>query len=181
MASVSTDKTGRRTVYVVCPEGMRRSVRLGKVTKSQADQARRMVESLVASAAMVSPIDQRAAEWLAALADAVHERIAKCGLCPARNIAAASEWPDTVAAFVERYVASRTDAKKSTRSALKRGASALREFFWLAAPIADVTEGQALEFFRWLRDDDGRGYAENTARRTCGMARQFWREACGTS
>jgi len=49
MASISTDKkTGRRRILFVCPDGNRKSVRLGKMTKKQAESVKLFIEDLLA-------------------------------------------------------------------------------------------------------------------------------------
>jgi hypothetical protein len=46
MASISTDPSGNRTVQFVAPDGKRRSVLLGKVPMTTAEEVRRRVEYL---------------------------------------------------------------------------------------------------------------------------------------
>ena len=49
MASISRLPNGRRIIQVVCPDGKRRSIRLGKVTQHMAETVKLRVELLVAA------------------------------------------------------------------------------------------------------------------------------------
>jgi integrase len=61
----------------------------------------------------------------------------------------------------------------------------LIEFFGAGKPIAEITAGEADDWRRWLvrpKNEDepkkgGQGLSDNTCRRRCGLAKQFFRDA----
>jgi len=107
MASVTTFKNGGRAVYVKCPDGKRRPIRLGKVSKKQADSVRHHVEDL-ASAAMggYAPASQTA-QWLREIGTELYDKLASVGLVQRRERALLGE-------FLDNYLAGRADTKHGT-------------------------------------------------------------------
>ncbi|HEY4261848.1 MAG TPA: phage integrase SAM-like domain-containing protein, partial [Schlesneria sp.] len=111
------------------------------------------------------------AKWINTLADSLHEKLASFGLVESRTSKRAS----TVAAFVDGFIANReADTKESTRTVYKRTRKHLVGFFGAEVQLSSVTCGQAADFRRYLL---ARKLAENTVRRTCGFARQFFADA----
>src|SRR4051794_16943425 len=98
MASISFNKAnGTFTIQVVGPDRKRRSVRLGKVTKRQAEAVKLRVESLNAAAQAKVPWDGELAAWVSGVGDELADRLAAAGLIPART-------RSTLAAFVDTYI-----------------------------------------------------------------------------
>ncbi|WP_425267272.1 tyrosine-type recombinase/integrase [Aeoliella straminimaris] len=84
----------------------------------------------------------------------------------------------TLETFLDDYIASRSDVKRSTATVYGHTRRCLLEFFGKDAKLASVTPGDADKFRLWLADKkDGQGLAANTARRRCGIAKQFFRAA----
>ncbi len=83
--------------------------------------------------------------------------------------------------FLTGYIDRRTDVKPSTRLNLKVAATQLIAYFGAHRSLVSITEGCADEWRLWLATEvrDGaivvrRKLAENTIRRLCGRARQFF-------
>ncbi len=76
--------------------------------------------------------------------------------------------------FTSEYIESRTDVKPRTVTNLKRAAKALVDYFGEDRPITSITAGDAEDYRLHLL---GKGLSENTVRRMCGRARQFFRVA----
>ena len=171
MASVSHDKkTGRRTIQFVGTDAKRRSIRLGKVSKKQAETAQRFVEDLVACRVTGAAPKTATAEWLANLPAVMRERIERVGLAEPREDAHCpmlKEWLD-------RYIASRTDAKQSTRTTWGQARRFLIDYFGPHKRLDAITPGDADEFQLYLKEQ---GLSENTVRRRTGQAKQFFNAA----
>lgn len=81
MASISHEKkTGRRAVQFVGGDGKRRTVRLGKASKRQAETAKGYIEDLVACKTTGTAPKGTTAEWLAGLPDVIRGRLERVGL-----------------------------------------------------------------------------------------------------
>ena len=107
MASITKQPNGRRMIQFIGPDKKRRSIRLGKVPQKAAVAMKLRVEALVASAITGHAIDDETARWVAGLDDGLSERLAAVGLIRARA-------RSTLGAFVDSYIASRTDLKPGT-------------------------------------------------------------------
>lgn len=182
MASISTDKNnGRRTIQFVDSDGTRRSIRLGKVTKTQAEQTKRYIEALLSAKLAGSAPDRQTSVWLSEAGDVLHGRLARVGLCEPGLTDEVAE-PDneskaqavTVKDWVEQCIAKRTDVKPGTKLVWVRARKRLCEYFGTDKLLAEVTSGDALDFRRWLLE---KYPSENTVRRMTGNCRQFWNEA----
>ena len=80
----------------------------------------------------------------------------------------------TLKAHLDNYIAGRPDVKPNTVIVWKRTRRHLTAFFGVEKLLADITAGDAKDFRLYLA---GRGLAENTIRRTCGIAKQFLEDA----
>ncbi|MEM0915466.1 MAG: phage integrase SAM-like domain-containing protein [Planctomycetota bacterium] len=108
------------------------------------------------------------AEWLRAADGELVGRLAKLGLTSDRDRV-------TLGGFVDDYISSRQDVKASTRTVYLRTRRHLADFFSETRRLDTIRRGDADLWRSWLLAD--RGLAENTVRRTCGIAKQFMRAA----
>lgn len=139
MASLSTNKkNGRRKVQFTF-EGKRRTVSLGKCTKRQGEAVTRHIEQLVASRSTGHTVPDTTGTWLGEIDARLTEALARCGLIESRR----SKHPETLAAFINEYVASRTDVKPATKEIWKQGARGLIDRFGARCKLRDVTPGDA--------------------------------------
>jgi integrase len=167
MASIADDGGLFRILYTA-PDGGRRAIRLGRVTKRQAEAFRARLESVIASRS-TGYADPEDARWLAGLDDRAHAKLVAAGLASPRLAVGAT----TLGPFVDAYMAGRTDVKGSTKICMGQARRRLVEFFGPARPLANITEGDAEEYARWLAER----VSTNTARRLAGRAKQFFRFA----
>ena len=108
-------------------------------------------------------------QWVSDREDELYRKLAKHGLVTPRAEAASS----TLAAFLDRYIEGRTDVKPNTRAHLKRARNNLVDYFGAEKPLSEITPGDTDEFrVRLLQT-----LADNTVRRVCGRAKQFFRAA----
>ena len=166
MASVCNDPGGRKRILFIGPDGERRAVRLGKASVKQAEAFKVRVERLV-SAGLGHPPDDETTRWVATLDDIIHGRLAKAGLVPPRGSA-------KLAPFIDRYIADRCDVKRATATVYGHTRRNLVEHFGPDKPLREITDGAADGWRLYLI---GQGLADNTVRRRCGIAKQFFRAA----
>jgi integrase len=181
MASISTDSNGNRTIQFAGANKKRRTVRLGDVSLKHANEVKRRIELLNKAARLNVSVDPETLEWLAGLGSDEYGKLAKVGLTAKRTEAAES----TLGAFIDGYLAKRTDIKIRTRLNLDQVRRNLLAYFGAAKPLADITEGDADDWRLWMAQTeekrDGKVFkrklGENTVRRHCGRARQLFRAA----
>lgn len=167
MASVSHDSNGGRRIQFTYPDRKRRTIRLGKVARSGADQFARHVEELVSAKTGGYAIPPRTAAWLADLSDKFHEKLVEFGLVEARE----SMPTMTVQGLFDEYMRERTDLKPGTAVNLNISGRAMVAIFGATRSVEKVTEADAENFYRKLLAD---GLALNTARRRTGRAKQMF-------
>jgi hypothetical protein len=168
MASVVKDPNGRKRILFVDQNGSRKTIRLGKCSRTQAEKFKVRVQSLIAG--RFSTVEPETARWVVDLPDDMHARLAAVGLVSPR--AAAMRF--TLGPFLDEYIASRQDVKPNTVLVYGRTGKHLVEFFGADKALQDITEGEADEWRLYLVSQ---GLATNTVNRTCGIARQYFRVA----
>ncbi len=123
MASISTDKNnGRRMLQFVDAGGKRRSIRLGKLTKRDADAIRLRVEKLLSAKISGHAVDNETAKWLSSLEPALRSKLAAAGLVAAGE-------GTTLKSLIDKYFAKRTDVKSATLTVWGHTRRNLLEFF----------------------------------------------------
>ena len=167
MASISRGSDGNSRLRFTDASGIRRVVYLGRMTVKQTEQVRGHVERIVVAAISRCSVDPETARWLSSLDDVLRGKLSKVGLIQAREMA-------TLEAFIDLYIASRNDAKPSTKTVWKRARRHLLAHFDGKSPLRRITKSGAKGFRQYLI---GEGLAENTVRRTCGVAKQFFQDA----
>ena len=168
MAAIGNDPNGRKRILFVAGDGSRKTVRLGKATTKQAEAFKLKVEALV-GASITGSIDDETSRWVAALETRMHARLAAAGLLKPRQPPGAT----TLGPFIDSYIRGRTDIKPNTLIGLGQARRNLVAFFGESRRLADITAGDAEEYWRYLIGK----VAVNTARRLCGRAKQFFRFA----
>lgn len=185
MASIGHEGKTRRVLVVI--DGKRHTIRLGEVTRRDAEAVCRHVEALVSSKASGQPIEPATAAWLPTISDKLHKRIAKAGLIAPRERARAVK----LGAFMADYISQRADIKGQTSENLRQAERHLLEYFGPDRDMASITPGDADAFYNWMITDakrqsghgknkgrrTGAGLATATARRHAGRGRQFYRAA----
>ncbi len=172
MASIITERNGRRTIQLSEGEHTKRpKIRLGKVTKREAESVRSHIEGILRAKRTGSAFSSATADWIAKLPSADRKRLEKLGLIDRVD---AADCP-TLADWVEDYVASRKDVKAATATVYGHTKRNLTEFFDADTRLDEVTPGDADEFRINLEIEEG--LSDNTVRRRMGIAKQFFRAA----
>lgn len=170
MASISQLSDGKKLIQFIDAAQKRRTIRLGKVSLRQAEAVRSHIEHLVACALLKQSIESRTAIWLTEIPEEFYRRIASTGLISNRDESASKA---EIKAYINKYIESR-NVKESTRTVWRRTRKHLVEFFGESKDLATITSGDAKDFRNYLIR---RGLSENTVKRTCGIAKQFFEDA----
>jgi len=180
MASISKDSKGNRTIQFIAGDRRRRSIRLGKMNAKAVGTIKAKVEALNAAAISQTSWDAETAEWVGKLKPALHDKLAAAGLVPKR----AQTEHATLAEFLNGFIASRSDVKRGTAAVYGHTRRCLIAYFGAGKALADITLADADDWRRWLATEEKvagkivrKKLAENTIRRRCGVARQFFRVA----
>jgi integrase len=170
MASISTSANGTRTVQFVGQDGKRRSIRLGRVPLKTAEEVRRRVEYVLAANFNGTAPDGATLKWLASIGDGLYARLAAVGLVKEREAVVQPK----LKAFIDAYIAGRTDAKPQTLLNLTMFGDRLVAFF---GPDRAITTIKRSDADAWLVRLKG-NYAPATVGRTVKGARQLFEAAC---
>ena len=190
MASISNESNGCRRLLFIDAAGKRKTLRLGKTDKRNAETVKGHVEHIVNCQMSRDTVERRTAEWLGELEPTLRTKFERVGLLkPADKPAEVETNAVTLGPFVDSYIAER----KATGSAVnsienyQQARESLCDYFGPTKPLADITEADAEKWRRWmLTSKDARkqskakangGLGENTANRRCGFARQFFTNA----
>ena len=169
MASVNKDTKGWRVEFTP-PKGKRRQLRLGKISDKGAREIGRHIERIIESKKTGIAVPGDTDAWLARLPDALRTRLVTAGLVEAIGHRTSSK----LGAFLDEYIGSRSDIKQGTRDHFNSARRWLEKHFGADRDMASVTAGEADAYRIWLGTC---GQAENTARRLCSRAKQFFRAA----
>ena len=173
MASISSDRNGNRRIFFSGPNRKRKIIYLGGVPMKAARTVKVHVENLVAAVMHGHAPDPDTSAWVGSRDDVLYGKLAAVGLVPARESAATENRAATLGLFLDQYIGGRTDIKPSTRCNLEQVRRNLVDYFGANRLLASITPGDTDEFRVNLLDKLG----ENTVRRNCGRAKQFFRAA----
>jgi integrase len=166
MASIIT-QGDRRMIQFVASDGSRKTLRLGKCSLRQAETVKLKVEDLLGATITGACPSRETSQWLTTIDDVLREKLAAVGLIKGRA-------RSLLKPFIEDFVLSRTDVKPSTQIVYARVKRYMLEYFAPDKPLKDITAGDADLWRLHLRNS---GLAENTTRRTIGVAKQWFRSA----
>lgn len=177
------NKSGKTYYTVQFQLGLRRPcVPLGPMDKQSANELRGYIQQLAVCRRSNGTISGKTAAWLSGVDEAFYAVLVDRGLCDPRE----QPEPDptskvpTLGAFLRRYVKERSDTKPATRIVYGHTRRCLIGYFGADRPLDSITTAEAGDWRRWLArptKEKGQGLADNTVRRRCGIAKQFFRDA----
>jgi len=171
VASVSTDRNGRRRILFVDKNGKRRALHLGKVAKKLADEIRGRVEKLNTARITGSAVEEETARWVAGRGAVLASRLAGLGLIAKRvDVRPLGDFLDT-------YIAGRTDHKPNTTKTLDQARQRLVAYFDAKRPLDDITAADAEN---WRNDLRLQGYKPATIATHVKRAKQMIQSAVDT-
>lgn len=172
MASISNDPHGLRRILFVDAHSIRRTIRLGKVSKRTAEMVRVRIESLLAAKLMGTPIDRDTASWLAEEGKYLRPKLERaCLIAPAEQPTKGQMLNEFLRRFMERNGPSK---KPATRVVWQQVMDMLNKYMPDQILVSEVTTGHAKQFVQCLKDA---GLASTTIHKRVGFARQFFRDA----
>jgi integrase len=171
MASITRESNGRKTIQFVWINKKRRSLRLGKASLEYARTIKNHVESIMTAKRKGVSVSAETAVWLGKVDDDFHEQLVGVGLTEKR-VKPESQPERTLGLLIAEYNAHRLKAKEGTRVAWGQTQRNLKEKFGEDKPIADITVADAENWEEWL--EVGQKLGDQTARRRCGHAKQFF-------
>ena len=142
-------------------------MRLGKMPKKTAEAVKLKIERLVIASITKQPVDKETQQWVESLGSKMLNRLVGFGLVSACSTA-------TLETFLSEYTELRTDVKEATQTVYGHTIRNLKDFFGGDTRLMDITEADADEWRLYLIEE---GLSENTIRRRCGIAKQFFRHA----
>lgn len=167
MANAIPRGHGRWAIQYRNANGDRKTFKLGRVSKKQAESVKPKIEALVAAAITGHPPDDEVSKWIKTRDDVMLKELAEHGLIPKQVVA-------TVGGFLEDYVSKRIDVKPATSEVWGQVTRNLREFFGADRPLRAVNAGDAEDFKLYLKSQ---GLAATTVAKRLQFARQFFRAA----
>lgn len=170
MASVIKETRNGRTLYRVQwrdGDKRRKSIRLAGCTLKDAQYIAGRVQALVGCQVSRRGWDTDIAAWVRDIGDDLADKLAEHGLIEKRCSA-------TLSAFVDGYIAGRTEAAPNTVRNWKNTRAKLVEFFGPDRDLRTITAGDADAWRQWLVDNKK---APATISRTVKNARQFMKAA----
>lgn len=167
MASATKFKTGWKIRWI---DGDKkpRQICLPGLNQRQAENFARHCGVLnAAKIANSGDIDRQTALWLQGLGQSLHDKLAVAGLVEPRSSSA-------LGPFLRSYLDGRPDCKDSTIRKMQSAVNLLVEFFGENRGLRTIGKTDADGFRAFLVRS---GQADNTVRRYCGLAKQFFRAA----
>jgi integrase len=168
--AVVKERRGGRTLYRIQfrdGDKRRRSIRLAGVTRKDAEHIDSKVQALNATRISGRSLDTDLACWLASRSDSLLSKLADAGLCERRAKA-------TLGAFVDEYIASRTEAASNTVRNWKNTRTKLTDYFGEERELRSITPGDADGWRQWLVD---KHHSEATISKAVKHAKQFLKAA----
>ena len=133
-----------KRILIVCPDGVRRPLRLGKMSMKQAKTVNVFVEDLCVAARGAKVIENATADWVASMDDTMHARLSKLDLVRPRN-----RTSTTLGAFLAEYFAGMT-GKPNTLIFYRHTRRCLIEFFGENKPLREIEPADADKWRLWL-------------------------------
>ena len=150
----------------MAPDGRRKTIRLGKCSKRDADSIKYRVENLLSAHIQGRESARDDANWLNSIGINLRVKLENAGLI---DKAKQAEY-FSLAEWVRKYIESRTDVKPNTLQNMKQAESDFLNFLDGEKTLKNFTPGDAEDFRRHLL---GKGLAEATVRRRCKRVKQF--------
>ncbi len=154
MASVVTDPNGFKRVVFKGLDGKRRPLRLGKCSEKDAIAVAGHVEEIINAAVLNRAVPRATAEWLAGMPLVMGKKLVAVGLIHPRDESESI----TLRAFLDAYLARRSDVKDGTMTFYGHTRRNLLDVFGADRPLPSITPGDADDFRRALQprgDDPG--------------------------
>src|SRR5262245_58471835 len=115
MATIGNDPNGRKRILFVAGDGTRKTIRLGKMDRKNAERFCGRVEKIIGANISGGALDDETSRWLAERDDVTYARLAAVGLVKPRDAGNAA-----LGAFIDAYIVSRPEVKPHTLLNMKQ-------------------------------------------------------------
>jgi len=166
MATIGTDSKGRRRILFVGDDGRRRTLYLGKVSKSQAQTVKTHVEQIVHAQRTQTAPPKATSDWLADVGPQMRDRMARVKLTAAPTKAR------TLGELAKEYADAAT-CKASTLAVYKQASDSLIEHFGQDKLLCEITKVDANRWRKTITE----GLADSTIAQRVKVARQMFLQA----
>ena len=167
MASVEKDGQGYR-VRFIDHNKERKAIRLTGINKANAQTIAHHVQQLVNWKKTGLTLDSQTADWIAKkVGPELYDKLSNAGLIEPREAS-------TLGMFLKGYLLRRANVKPATMRKWQSAVNHLIEHLGENRDLRSINAGHADEFRSFLYSQS---QAENTVRRYCGLAKQFFRAA----
>lgn len=172
-----TKHRGAWKLRYVDSNGVSQSLYPGPMPKKSAEGIKRHLESLLAALKSRTAVPDETAAWVAACGEVMRAKLHRHGLieAPAESVRAV-----TIGEFTASYIANRGDAKTDSKVVWKRCRRLLVKMFGPDRTMPSLAVADAKDWRHWMLREGrgpGRGLAENTVRKMCSVACQFFTDA----
>lgn len=177
MASIYEKTNGCWLVQFKIGGSPRRGIGLGKVNQRTAETVQGHVERLIEAQVAGTVLPHETAVWVRKCGSAMRAKLAKLGLIQPEPTAAHNVELERLGPFLEHYLRMKCNLKPGTLLNLRQCQRELLVYFGADRRLDRIQDGDADEFRLHLVTRRDPVFAENTARRLCGRAKQFFRAA----
>ena len=168
---------GKRTNGRDC----RKQINLGKLTKRQAEAARRHIQSLVECRELNASPDALTRDWLQSISDELHKRLADKCLCAER----VQEAAETVGGLCKHYLEWKSkSATQSSVDVYQKTTRMMIHHFGEQRKLSEIRPADVDDFIRWVYSSGGYNkgrydgkLSATTASRRCQTAKSMFRRA----
>ncbi len=180
MASFNYDRDDRNALIQFRDrKRQRRSIRLHNVSKTFAERFHSTVERLNEARCSNGTVDNHTTEFLRTLGYVYFDKLVKVELIePRLPDPEESSEEDSPSAMLGQYLADylmkRTDLKPATMLNYRQIEANLTDYFTPKKPIEDITEGDVVDFGRWM---NRKKYARTTIDRRLSSCRTIFTDA----
>lgn len=171
MASVTRRSNGS-AVQFADSHRKRQTIHAGKISDRNANRLKTNVEIILERTEAGEALDADTKAWLEGISDRLHAKWVRVGLVEPREHA--DEQPGkSLGDYLDYYFAVRSDVKDATLTVWGQVRNYLVEFFGRDKPLDEITAGDAAEWRIFLKST----LSENTIRKRCQFAKQFFNHA----
>ncbi len=170
MASLANDPGGRRRILFVDTDGNRKTIRLGKMSKRQAEAVKLRIEDLAAAKLSSGTPSDETARWLSSIDSILHDKLSAVGLVEVRERIVCP----TLREFTEGVRDAKANLKPNTIRNYDQTIRRLVSYFGEDCKIDSISCGDADQWPEKMLKD---GLAPATVGRDVKRARQFFRVA----
>ncbi len=180
MASFNYDRDGRNALIQFRDwKRQRRSIRLHNVSKTFAERFHSTVERLNEARCSSGTVDNHTTEFLRTLGYVYFDKLVNVELIeprlPAPEDVNEQESPTAILGkFLTDYLEKRTDLKPATMLIYRQIESNLTDYFTPKKPLEDITEGDVVDFGRWMHK---KKYSRTTIDRRLSSCRTIFTDA----